>query len=140
MIHPKSIGRLDDVHPDLVRVVLRAAEFYHNDYIVTEGVRTLEKQEKLYEMKATLTMRSRHLKESNACNMACAVDLAAWMDLDSDGDIDNGEIRWDWPLYKELADAVKEAARVEGVPIEWGGDWKTFKDGPHFQLPWSKYP
>jgi len=26
------------------------------------------------------------------------------------------------------------------VPIEWGGDWKTFKDGPHFQLPHAKYP
>lgn len=140
MIHPKSIGRLDDVHPDLVRVVLRTAEFYRGDYIVTEGVRPIEKQKKLYELKATLTMRSRHLKESNACNMACAVDLATWLDLDSDGDVDNGEIRWDWPLYKELADAAKEAARVEGVPIEWGGDWKTFKDGPHFQLPWSKYP
>ncbi|HIA7282950.1 TPA: M15 family metallopeptidase, partial [Escherichia coli] len=20
------------------------------------------------------------------------------------------------------------------TPIEWGGDWKTLKDGPHFQL------
>ena len=29
---------------------------------------------------------------------------------------------------------------VVGVPIEWGGDWRTFKDGPHFQLPWGKYP
>ncbi|WP_404842381.1 M15 family metallopeptidase [Citrobacter sp. S-77] len=21
-----------------------------------------------------------------------------------------------------------------GTPIEWGGDWRTLKDGPHFQL------
>ncbi|HAX7094949.1 M15 family metallopeptidase, partial [Escherichia coli] len=21
-----------------------------------------------------------------------------------------------------------------GTAIEWGGDWKTLKDGPHFQL------
>ena len=27
-----------------------------------------------------------------------------------------------------------------GVPIEWGGDWRTFKDGPHFQLPKKEYP
>ncbi|WP_049613866.1 M15 family metallopeptidase, partial [Yersinia pekkanenii] len=27
-----------------------------------------------------------------------------------------------------------------GVPIEWGGDWKTLKDGPHFQLPHKEYP
>ena len=36
--------------------------------------------------------------------------------------------------------AVKTAAEEEGVPIEWGGDWRTFKDGPHFQLPWADYP
>ncbi|EGY9805794.1 M15 family metallopeptidase, partial [Escherichia coli] len=23
---------------------------------------------------------------------------------------------------------------------EWGGDWKTLKDGPHFQLPHGAYP
>ena len=25
-------------------------------------------------------------------------------------------------------------------PVEWGGDWKTLKDGPHFQLPHGAYP
>jgi hypothetical protein len=44
------------------------------------------------------------------------IDLAARVD---------GEIRWDWPLYHKLAAAMKEAARLEGVQIEWGGDWKT---------------
>jgi len=29
---------------------------------------------------------------------------------------------------------------VVGVSVEWGGDWKSFKDGPHYQLPWAKYP
>jgi len=26
------------------------------------------------------------------------------------------------------------------VPITWGGDWKSFKDGPHWELPHAKYP
>ncbi|EHS4316222.1 M15 family metallopeptidase, partial [Escherichia coli] len=26
------------------------------------------------------------------------------------------------------------AAAEMGTAIEWGGDWKTLKDGPHFQL------
>ena len=43
-------------------------------------------------------------------------------------------------VYHRLAAAVKEAARIEGVPIEWGGDWRRFKDGPHFQLPSKEYP
>ena len=37
-----------------------------------------------------------------------------------------------------LADAMKQAATIEDVDIEWGGDWRTFKDGPHFQLPVDK--
>jgi peptidoglycan L-alanyl-D-glutamate endopeptidase CwlK len=60
-----------------------------------------------------------------------AVDLAALV---------GGEIRWDWPLYDRLAVAMKGAAKECGVRIEWGGDWTSFKDGPHFQLPWQGYP
>ena len=51
-----------------------------------------------------------------------------------------GKLRWDWPLYEQLAGAMKESAKQVGVPVEWGGDWRTFKDGPHFQLPWREYP
>ncbi|EHH8139702.1 M15 family metallopeptidase, partial [Escherichia coli] len=32
------------------------------------------------------------------------------------------------------AQAFKQAATEQGIAIEWGGDWKTLKDGPHFQL------
>jgi peptidoglycan L-alanyl-D-glutamate endopeptidase CwlK len=35
---------------------------------------------------------------------------------------------------------MKTAAAAEGVPVEWGGDWRSFFDGPHFQLPWASYP
>ncbi|WP_139238526.1 M15 family metallopeptidase, partial [Yersinia ruckeri] len=42
--------------------------------------------------------------------------------------------------YEQIAAAFKQAAKDVGVPIEWGGDWKTLKDGPHFQLPHKDYP
>ena len=119
-----SLKKIDGVHPDLQRVVYRAAEIAAIDFIITEGLRTVERQKKLVASGASKTMNSRHITGH-------AVDLAALVD---------GEVRWDWPLYHKLAEAMKEAARIEGVPIEWGGDWKTFKDGPHFQLPASKYP
>lgn len=128
-LNPKSVERLASAHFDLQRVIYRAAEISPLEFIVTESVRTLEKQKALVAAGASQTMRSRHLP--NADGDACAVDLAVVVD---------GEIRWDWPLYKRLADAVKEAAQTEGVPIEWGGDWLTLRDGPHFQLPWAKYP
>jgi peptidoglycan L-alanyl-D-glutamate endopeptidase CwlK len=52
----------------------------------------------------------------------------------------NGEISWAWPLYHELASYMKDAAFKLDQLIEWGGDWRTFRDGPHWQLPWATYP
>jgi len=112
------------VHPDLVRIVRRAAEITSTDFTITEGLRTIARQKQLMAVGATRTMRSRHLTGH-------AVDLAAKV---------NGTIRWDWPLYSRLAVAMKTAAEGLNLPIEWGGDWRTFKDGPHFQLPWATYP
>jgi peptidoglycan L-alanyl-D-glutamate endopeptidase CwlK len=118
---PKSMDKLNGVHPDLVRVVKRAIFLSDVDFIVTEGVRSPAKQAILVKAGASKTMNSRHLTGD-------AVDLAAMV---------NGEVRWDWPLYHKIAAAMKSAAAEEKVAIEWGGDWRTFKDGPHFQLPWG---
>ena len=123
MLDERSVQKLAGVHADLVRVVNRAAEAKDIAFVVTEGVRSLQRQRELIAAGASTTLRSRHLTGH-------AVDLAVKV-----GD----EIRWDWPLYAELAQAMKRAARNENVPIEWGGDWRSFKDGPHFQLPWTSY-
>lgn len=119
-----SLLRLQGVHPDLVRVVQRAIELTTVDFTITEGLRTVERQEELFKAGASTTMNSRHLTGH-------AVDLAALV---------GGKVRWDWPLYFKIAEAMREASKLEGVPIEWGGDWKKFKDGPHFQLPHKDYP
>lgn len=116
--------RLAGVHPDLVAVVEGAAEITQVDFVVTEGLRTKERQEQLVRAGASRTLKSRHLTGH-------AVDLAAKV-----GD----EVRWDWPLYHKLAAAMKDSAAALGIEIEWGGDWKSFPDGPHFQLPWATYP
>lgn len=120
----KSRDRLAGVHPDLVKVVERAIEITEIDFAVLEGVRSKTRQEQLVKAGASQTMRSRHLTGH-------AVDLGAYV---------AGSVRWDWPLYHKLAVAVKQAATELQVPIEWGGDWTTFKDGPHWQLPWKEYP
>ena len=124
VLSKKSQDRLTGVHPDLVRVVKRAIEITTVDFAVLEGVRSKARQEQLVKAGASQTMNSRHLTGH-------AVDLGAYV---------SGSVRWDWPLYHKIADAVKQAAAELGVPIEWGGDWRTFKDGPHFQLPHKEYP
>jgi len=130
----RSITRLQSVHPDLVAIANRAAEITVQPFIITEGLRTLERQKKLVAAGASTTLRSRHLTGH-------AIDVAAFIDMDGTGDYTSGDnIRWDWPLYKTISIIIKDAAKELGLPIEWGGDWRTFKDGPHFQLPWREYP
>lgn len=120
----RSLDRLSGVHPRLQEVVKLAITGTSVDFMVLEGLRTIEKQREYFAAGASSTMRSRHLTGH-------AVDLGAYV---------GGEVRWDWPLYHRIAAAMKSAAEELGVPIEWGGDWETFKDGPHFQLPWAEYP
>jgi peptidoglycan L-alanyl-D-glutamate endopeptidase CwlK len=35
---------------------------------------------------------------------------------------------------------MKAAAKELGVAITWGGDWVSFKDGPHWELSRAAYP
>jgi peptidoglycan L-alanyl-D-glutamate endopeptidase CwlK len=122
--------RLDGVHADLVRVVERARLTV--PFIIVEGLRSRERQERLVAIGASRTLNSRHLTGH-------AVDLAYWLD-DGDGVPETGEVRWDWPLYRHLAVAMKAAAAAEGVALVWGGNWKSFPDGPHFELDRRVYP
>jgi peptidoglycan L-alanyl-D-glutamate endopeptidase CwlK len=118
-----SQKNLIGVHPDLVRVVRRAIRVTPLDFRVTEGVRTLARQRELVAAGASRTLNSRHLTGH-------AVDLVALV---------GGRVRWDWPLYRILNQAMQQAAAEVGVPVQWGGHWTTFRDGPHFQLPWRQY-
>lgn len=121
----RSLGNLKGIHPDLRRVMDRALQESPLDFIVIEGLRTEERQRQLVQQGASRTMNSRHITGH-------AVDL---LPIGPDG-----RAAFDWPLYHKLAPAVKKAAEAEGVKIVWGGDWKSFKDGPHFELDRKVYP
>ena len=119
----RSKDRLKGVHPDLVKVMQEAIKESPLDFGITEGLRTLERQKELFEAGKSQTMNSRHLK-------GFAVDIAVFLD---------GKITWEFPKYQIVADHIKKVAKDLGIPIVWGGDWISFKDGPHFELNRSKY-
>jgi peptidoglycan LD-endopeptidase CwlK len=124
---------LGEVHPDLAKV-FRAARAMQTkagkaEPVVTCGRRTVAEQRELVAKGASKTMNSRHIPAENG--FSHALDICF---------IINGRMDWSWPLYKGFADNMKAAAKQLGLTVEWGGDWKTFKDGPHFQLPYAKYP
>ena len=118
-----SKNNLKGVHPDLVKVVERAISLTTVDFRVIEGLRSKQRQVELVNKGASKTLNSRHITGH-------AVDVAALV---------GGTIRWDWPLYDKIAKAFKQASKELNIPIVWGGDWKTFKDGPHFELDRNVY-
>ncbi|WP_395757570.1 M15 family metallopeptidase [Achromobacter sp. EB05] len=121
----RSLQRLDGVHPRLVEIVKLAIQRTAVDFTVVEGVRTPERQRELVAQGASQTQNSLHLKQQDGYGHA--VDLAPLV---------GGAIPWnDWEQFRRLADVVKACAAELGMPMEWGGDWKSLKDGPHFQLP-----
>jgi len=129
ILSQKSLTKLEGAHPDLVRVVKRAAALSSIDFTVLEVLRTVARQKELVASGASKTMKSRYLPGANG--KSHAVDIAP---------LEGGQVSWAWPLYFKLAPIIKQAAKEVGVPIEWGGDWKSFRDGPHWQLSWKDYP
>ena len=119
----RSLNNLRGIHPDLRRVIDRALQDSPLDFVVIEGLRSVDRQKQLVASGASRTMNSRHITGH-------AVDL---MPIGPNGPA------FDWPLYDELGPAVKAAAEKEGVALDWGGDWKSFRDGPHFELDRAVY-
>ena len=120
----RSRSRLIGVHPALVEVIEAAITHSPLDFMVTEGLRSRERQAALVKAGASRTLKSRHLTGH-------AVDLAVMVD---------GRVRWDWPLYPCLAAHIKATAQGRSVAVVWGGDWTTLRDGPHFELDRTVFP
>lgn len=116
----RSLDRLQGVNPSLVRVVKRAIEISEIDFMVVEGLRTKATQAEYVAKGVSKTMNSYHLTGH-------AVDLAPLVD---------GKIDWNnLNDFRKVAAAMKQAAKELKVTIEWGGDWKSFVDMPHYQIP-----
>jgi peptidoglycan L-alanyl-D-glutamate endopeptidase CwlK len=133
LLPQRSLDKLAKVHPDLRMVILAAAVDTPLQFIVTEGMRSYERQLELFREKKSRTMNSRHLTGH-------AVDIAVWEDMDEDKVVGVNELSWKFSKYAEIAEHVKAVAHELGVEIIWGGDFRNFKDGPHFELSHAKYP
>jgi peptidoglycan L-alanyl-D-glutamate endopeptidase CwlK len=120
----RSKDRLKGVLPDLVKVIEEAIKESPLDFSISEGLRTKERQKVLFDSGKSQTMNSRHITGH-------AIDFAV---------IKDGEVTWDFKYYQLVADHIKKVAKELNVPITWGGDWVSFKDGPHVELNRSKYP
>ena len=128
--HSESL--LLHVHPDLV-MVIRAASQEPVPFMIVYGIRTLEAERAAVASGHSQTMHSRHLESPDGkCR---AVDVAQLV---------FGKPVWgkghEAHVFGSINDQIQAVAKTLNIPVEWGGDWKTFKDWGHFQLPWKQYP
>jgi peptidoglycan L-alanyl-D-glutamate endopeptidase CwlK len=114
----KSLERLAGIKEPLQTLAKTAITDSPYDFSITNGLRTLEEQKVLVATGKSKTMKSRHLTGD-------AFDIAVFVD---------GKLTWDLKYYKAVATHIKKVAAKLGIKITWGGDWKSFIDGPHFQL------
>ena len=125
ILSQRSQNNLSGIHQDLVRVVHQALTLSKYDFVVIEGMRLLTRQKNLVKEGKSKTLNSRHLTGH-------AVDIVPLVD---------GAIPWqDWSAFESVATAMKQAANQLGVSIVWGGDWVSFRDGPHYELCREAYP
>lgn len=127
----RSTERLETCHPDLILLMNEALADPEcpSDMSILCGYRGEEEQNAAFESGASQLQfpQSRHNRSPSL-----AVDVAPYV----------GGITWDWQYYYPLADHIKatwarlgESGQLSGdYRLQWGGDWTSFKDGPHWEL------
>ena len=126
---PRSKSRLTGVHPGLVAVVQEAMNYQVMDFTILEGVRTEERQERLYHDGYSKTLNSKHLIQEDG--YAHAIDIAPY------------PVDWQDTARFYILNGVMRAAAIScGVTIRSGADWdsdgqvkdQTFHDLPHYEI------
>lgn len=121
----RSLNNLKGVHPSMIKLMKAAIVDAPVDFVITEGVRTLQRQKELYKQGKSkcdgVIKKSNHQVKPDGYGYA--VDLYP-LPIDYKNKMP----------YKILAGHIKKIAKNLGINIVWGGDWKTFIDMPHYEL------
>lgn len=126
-----SLAHLSTAHPLLQtlgnRVIKRAD--LPRDLRVLFGHRNKADQDKAFASGAS-KLRWPNSKHNSV--PALAVDIVP---------LEGGQVSWDWAHYHQIAPIIKDEwakMKAEGLTgaavLTWGGDWRSFKDGPHWEL------
>lgn len=139
----RSELNLQNVHPDLCKVIREAAQ-WPQPFIVVYGDRTEVEENEAVATGHSTTHHSRHISKNQKCKLACAVDVAAII-ANAVSFAPGREAE----VFGAIAKQIKAAALKFKIPLQWGGDpvgaWTPgvvshFRDWGHFQLPYAEYP
>jgi peptidoglycan L-alanyl-D-glutamate endopeptidase CwlK len=113
-----SLARLKTCHPDLQKICNELIK--RTDFSITAGHRGEAEQNKAYEDGHS---KLKYPESKHNTYPSLAIDIVPypvdWSNIDP---------------FKALAVEFKKVAKELGIEVVWGGDWKTFKDYPHYEL------
>jgi hypothetical protein len=115
-----SLAKLETCHPDLIRLMEAAIKSSPMDFSIICGYRGEEEQKRAHDDgKSFLKFpESKHNKKPSM-----AVDIAPY------------PIDWDnIKRFIKLSEHIKQTAKDLNISIWYGGDWKSLKDSPHYEL------
>lgn len=149
VLSQRSLLRLTGVNPNLVKVVKRAIEISTVDFMVLEGVRSIEQCYINYGKGRTVAqcqakgVPSKYAKPDEAKVTWLSHPLASKHVSGRAVDLVPYPVDWsDLKKFDAIAQAMFIAARELGVVIRWGADWdadgkpreKGEYDSPHFEI------
>lgn len=133
-----TIDRIKEAHPKLRDKMLQ--DYREANNLLGKGARlrfayvfrSNALQDKLYSQKPKVT----NAKGGQSIhNYGLAFDIVLLYDNDGNGTFEEAS----WSMIKDFdkdskADWMEVTNFFKSKGYEWGGDWKKFKDNPHFQM------
>ena len=114
----RSLKNLEGVHPTMVNLMKEAIKDSPYDFGITEGLRSRERQQKLYNEGKSQTLLGRHVE-------GMAVDIMVYV---------NGKGTWDNKYYDAVSKHIKSIAEKLGIKIIYGGDSRSIVNSVHYEM------
>lgn len=149
-----SINRVANLHPKVRAKYTQAIELAETKFPktvairVVQGLRTIEEQNGLYALGRTKVnpdgrtnkkpmgnIVTKAVGGKSYHNYGLSIDFALLYDTDGNGTYET----LSWDLVKDFdrdgeADWMEVVKVFKSLGFEWGGDWTSIKDNPHFQM------
>ena len=132
----KNLNTVDSKLQLLAHEVLKITPY---DFAITEGLRTTERQQELFKQNTPnkIITKCDGIKNKSKHQLGKAIDIMVYIsEIDKTTNKPTGRNigTWEEKYYREVALIFKQKAKELNINISWGGNWKSFKDCPHFEV------
>ena len=121
----RSLGRLENVNPLLIAIVVDAIKDSPHDFGIPQhgGKRTADEQNLLFKRGLS---KCDGIDKKSYHQSGNAIDVFGYI---------GSNATWDKTILTEIARHIQQVAlKRYNTKLTWGGDWTSFQDMPHFQL------